>query len=101
LSNTVTSDTNESQSRSLHSSLSFLVADLTSLDVVAIGKLEPNMRKASHRSRKQQSRSCTVITLLLLVRATYIWVLFFAHIPFVDLQCIQWDNILIALGCAW
>jgi len=31
----------------------------------------------------QQSRSRAVITLLLLVRATYIWVLFFTHIPFV------------------
>jgi len=89
LSNTVTSDKNELQSRSLRSSLSFLVAYLTSLDIVAIGKLEPNMRKASHRGSKQQSRLCAVITLLLLVRATYIWVLFFAHIPFVDLQCIQ------------
>jgi len=28
-----------------------------------------------------------MITLLLLVRATYIWVLFFAHIPFV-VNCI-------------
>jgi len=41
------------------------------------------VRKASHRGNKQQWSPPDEITLLLLVRATYIWVLFFAHIPFV------------------
>jgi len=41
------------------------------------------VRKASHCGSKQQSRLPNYITLLLLVRTTYIWVLFFAHIPFV------------------
>jgi len=40
---------------------------------VAIGKPERNVRKASHCGSKQQQRSCAAITLLLLVRATYIW----------------------------
>jgi len=47
---------------------------------VAIGKPERQVRKF-HCGNKQ--RSCTTITLLLLVLATYIWVLFFAHISFV------------------
>jgi len=47
-----------------------------------IGKLERHVRKASHCDSKQQQISFDEITLLL-VRATYIWVLFFAHIPFV------------------
>jgi len=51
---------------------------------VAIGKPERHVRKASHCGSKQQQRSPDdEITLLLLVRATYIRVLFFAHIPFV------------------
>ena len=50
---------------------------------VAIGKPERHVRKASHCGSKQQQRSCDAITLLLLVRTTYIWVLFFAHMPFV------------------
>jgi len=37
----------------------------------------------SHCGSKQQESSPDEITLLLLVRATYISVLFFAHIPFV------------------
>ena len=41
------------------------------------------MRKASHCGSKQQWRSPDEVTLLLLIRATYIRVLFFAHIPFV------------------
>jgi len=53
------------------------------LSVLAIGKPELQVRKASHCGSKQQWRSHAMITLLLLVRATYIWVLFFAHIPFV------------------
>jgi len=74
---------------------------------VVIGKPERHVRKASHCGSKQQQRSCAAITLrvhycyvqsftslvsqeiarhnhsYLLVRATYIWVLLFAHIPFV------------------
>ena len=50
---------------------------------VAIGKPEWQVRKASHCGSKQQQWSHATITLLLLVRATYLWVLFFAHIPFV------------------
>jgi len=44
------------------------------------------VRKASHCGSKQQQksvRSPDKVTLLLLVRATYLSVLFFAHIPFV------------------
>ena len=48
----------------------------------AIGNPEQQVRKASHCGSKKQKRSCAAITLILLVRATYIWVLFFAHIPF-------------------
>jgi len=44
---------------------------------------ERHMRKASHCGSKQQQRSHDMITLLLLVRATYTWALFFTHIPFV------------------
>jgi len=50
---------------------------------VTIGNPERHVRKASHCGSKQQQTSPDEITLLLLVRATYIWVLFFAHIPFV------------------
>jgi len=50
---------------------------------VAIGNPERHVRKASYRGSKQQQRSPDEITLLLLVRATYIMVLFFTHIPFV------------------
>jgi len=50
---------------------------------VAIGNPEWHMRKASHRGSKQQQRSCSQSLLLLLARATYIMVLFFAHRPFV------------------
>jgi len=53
------------------------------VESVAIGKPERQVRKASHCGIKQQCRSPDEITLLLLVRATYIWVLFFAYIPFV------------------
>jgi len=49
---------------------------------VAIGKPERQLRKTSHCGSKQKQRSHAVLTLLLLVRATCIWVLFFAHIPF-------------------
>jgi len=45
-------------------------------------KPDRHVRKASHCGSKQQQRSCTAVTPLLLVRATYI-LLFFAHIPFV------------------
>ena len=38
---------------------------------VAIGYPERHMRKASHCGRKQQQSSHAMITLLLLVRATY------------------------------
>ena len=41
------------------------------------------MRKASHCGSKQQQRSHVAVTPLLLVHATYIWVLFFAYIPFI------------------
>jgi len=51
--------------------------------IVAIGKSERQVRKISHYGSKQQWRSPDEITLLLLVRATNISVLFFAHIPFV------------------
>jgi len=50
---------------------------------VAIGNPERHVRRASHRGSKQQQRSPDEITLLLLVRATYIMVLFFTHISFV------------------
>jgi len=50
---------------------------------VAIGKPERQVRKASRCGSKQQKRSHAIVTLLLFVRDTYIWVLFFAHIPFV------------------
>jgi len=48
----------------------------------AIGKLVRQVRKASHCGSKQQQRSPDEVTLLLLVRTTFIWMLFFAHIPF-------------------
>jgi len=51
------------------------------LRVVAIGKPERHTCKASHCGSKQQQCSHAMITLLLLVRATYV-VLFVAHIPF-------------------
>jgi len=41
------------------------------------------VRRVSHCGSKQQERSHAVLTVLLLVRATCICVLFFAHIPFV------------------
>ena len=41
---------------------------------VSIGKPERHVRKASHCGSKQQYRSCTTITLLLLVHATFIYV---------------------------
>jgi len=47
---------------------------------VASGKPERHVRKTSSCGSKQQQRSPSEITLLLLVRATYTWVLFFAHI---------------------
>ena len=47
-----------------------------------IRKPERQVRKASHCGSKQQQRWHAMITLLLLVHAMYIWVLFFAHIPF-------------------
>ena len=50
---------------------------------VAIGKPERHVRKASHCGSKQQLSSHAAITLLLFVWATYIWVLFLAHIPVV------------------
>jgi len=50
---------------------------------VAIGKPEPHVRKALYCGSKQRWRSCAATTLLLLVRATCISVLFIAHIPFV------------------
>jgi len=40
---------------------------------VAIGKPERQVRKASHCGSKQQQRSHAMITLLLLVRATYVY----------------------------
>ena len=43
------------------------------VDSVAIGNPERHVRKASHRGSKQQKRSPDEITLLLLVRATYIY----------------------------
>jgi len=39
---------------------------------VVIGKPERQVRKASHCGSKQQLRSLAAITLLLLVRATYV-----------------------------
>ena len=50
---------------------------------VAIRKPEQQVHKASHYGSKQQWRWCTAFLLLLPARATYIQVLFFAHIPFV------------------
>jgi len=49
---------------------------------VATGKPKRKVRRALHCGSKQQQRSHAMITLLLLVRAKYIWVLFFTHIPF-------------------
>ena len=49
---------------------------------VAIGKHESHVCKASHCGSKHQQSLPNKITLLLLVRTTCIWVLFFAHIPF-------------------
>jgi len=48
-----------------------------------IGKSEQQMHKASYCGSKQQYKSPDKITLLLLVRTTYIWVLIFVHILFV------------------
>ena len=48
---------------------------------IAIGKSEWQVRKALHCGSKQQQGSHAMITLLLLVRATYMWMLFFAHNP--------------------
>jgi len=51
---------------------------------VAIRTPKWQVHKASQCGSKQQQRShYHEITLLLLVHSTYIWVLFFAHIPFV------------------
>jgi len=60
-----------------------LLHSLAPLTTVKIGKPERQERKASHCGSKQQYKSHTANTLLLIVRATYIWVLFFAHILFV------------------
>jgi len=46
---------------------------------VAIGNPERHVRKASHRGSKQQWRSPDEITLLLLVRATFIYFFLRAH----------------------
>jgi len=48
---------------------------------VVIGKAEQLVRKPAHCGTKQQQRSHIVLSLFLLVRAT--WVLFFTHVPFV------------------
>jgi len=54
----------------------------------ALGKAEQQVAKALHCGSKQQQRLHAMITIvLLLVRTTYIWVLFFVHIPFV-VNCI-------------
>jgi len=45
--------------------------------------LEQQVRKASHCGNKQQYRAPDEITLLFLVCATYILVLFLPHTPFV------------------
>jgi len=58
-------------------------AHLSWISVVAIGKPEQDVCQASYCGGKQQQRSHAMITLLLLLHGTYIWVLFFAHIPFV------------------
>jgi len=47
---------------------------------IGIRKAQARVRKTSHSGSKQQQRSSNNITPLLLVRATYIWVLFFVHI---------------------
>jgi len=52
------------------------------VSAVVIGKPEQQVLKASHCGSKQQKSRHGMITLLLLVCATYIWVLFFAHILF-------------------
>jgi len=52
--------------------------------IVAIWKPEEQVCKASHCDKKQQYRSHVVLTLSLLVRTTYIWMLFFKHILFVE-----------------
>jgi len=51
--------------------------------IVAIGKPERQVRKASHCGSKRQQRWYAAIIVLLPVCATYIWVLFFVNIPFV------------------
>jgi len=61
---------------------------------VVIEKLEWHVCKASHCSSKQQQSSPDEITLLLLVRTTYISV-FFAHIPFV------WNRAFSATPAEW
>ena len=48
-----------------------------------IGKAEQQVRKASHCGSKQHLLSHIVLILFLPVCATYTWVLFFTHIPFV------------------
>jgi len=51
---------------------------------VAIGNPERHVRKASHCGSKQQQSSHAMITLLLLVRATFMYgVVLHAHLPFV------------------
>ena len=49
------------------------------LHFVAIGKPEQQVCKSSHCGSKQQERLCATITLLLLVRATYLGVILCAH----------------------
>jgi len=52
-------------------------------DIVAVGKPERQVRKASHCGSKQKHKTPDEITLLSLVRTTHLWVLFFTHIPIV------------------
>jgi len=54
-----------------------------SIVAITIGKPERQVRKASHCGSKQKRRSHAMITLLLLVGTTYMWVLSFARILFV------------------
>ena len=49
------------------------IKDIKWYGTVAIGNPERHVRKASHRGSKQQQRSPDKVTLLLLVRATYIY----------------------------
>jgi len=56
---------------------------LLSYGLLRLGKPESQVRRVSHCGSKQHERSHAVLTVLLLVRAHCICVLFFAHIPFV------------------